>query len=111
MRLFYFPAFVVLILSAPVVAGDGSGVAEGKKILQDNCNKCHAIDLRDDSTHAEAPPFRVIIKKYPAEYLAESLAEGIVSGHPDMPEFTFEPDEIGAIIAYLNELGSRAQKP
>jgi hypothetical protein len=33
--------------------------------------------------------------------LSEVLAEGIMLGHPDMPEFTFEPGEIEAIIAYL----------
>ena len=37
----------------------------------------------------------------------ESLAEGIVSGHPDMPEFTFEPKEINSILAYLNSLKAK----
>jgi hypothetical protein len=32
------------------------------------------------------------------------LAEGIVSGHPDMPEFVFQPDEITAILGYLDSL-------
>jgi mono/diheme cytochrome c family protein len=41
---------------------------------------------------------------YPPESLAEALAEGIVSGHPDMPEFVFKPPEIEAIIAYLDSL-------
>lgn len=58
----------------------------------------------DKSPHAQAPPFRDIVKRYPVEDLEEALAEGIMSGHPDMPEFTFDPDEIGSIIAYLNSL-------
>jgi mono/diheme cytochrome c family protein len=33
-----------------------------------------------------------------------SLAEGIVTGHPAMPEFRLEPDQIGDIIAYLKSL-------
>jgi hypothetical protein len=45
-----------------------------------------------------------VVKRYPVEYLAEALAEGIVSGHPDMPEFVFQPDEINAILAYLDSL-------
>ena len=35
------------------------------------------------------------------ELLEEALAEGILTGHPDMPEFAFPPEDIGAIIAYL----------
>jgi len=47
---------------------------------------------------------RTIARKYKVENLAEALAEGIVTGHPAMPEFSFEPDQIGAIIAYLKTL-------
>jgi cytochrome c len=36
--------------------------------------------------------------------LTESLAEGLSVGHPDMPEFFFEPDDITAILAYLNSI-------
>jgi mono/diheme cytochrome c family protein len=43
-------------------------------------------------------------RKYPIEGLAESLAEGLSVGHPDMPEFVFEPDDIAAILAYLNSI-------
>jgi hypothetical protein len=39
--------------------------------------------------------------------LAESLAAGISVGHPDMPEFVFEPDDIAAILAYLNSIQER----
>jgi hypothetical protein len=30
--------------------------------------------------------------RYPLEALEEALAEGIVTGHPDMPQFALEPD-------------------
>ena len=60
--------------------------------------------MEDSSHHEEAPPFRVVVTRYPPEDLAEALAEGIVSGHPDMPEFVFQPDEIEAILAYLGTL-------
>jgi hypothetical protein len=39
--------------------------------------------------------------------LAEALAEGIFVGHPDMPEFVFEADEVGAILAYLKSIQER----
>ena len=36
--------------------------------------------------------------------LTESLAEGIVSGHPDMPIFVFSPHDVEAIIQYLQSI-------
>jgi cytochrome c len=39
-------------------------------------------------------------RKYPIDELTESLAEGLSVGHPDMPEFFFEPDDITAILTY-----------
>ena len=53
---------------------------------------------------AKAPPFRNVVRKYDPSQLQEALAEGIVTGHNDMPEFVFEPDQISAIIAYLKTL-------
>ena len=48
-------------------------------------------------------------RRYPAESIEEALAEGIVSGHPDMPEFVFEPAEIDAIVAYLDSLSAQPE--
>jgi mono/diheme cytochrome c family protein len=48
-----------------------------------------------------------VVLRYPPDQLAEALAEGIMSGHPDMPEFTFEPAEIEAIVGYLATLKAR----
>ena len=62
------------------------------------------IGKEGDSPHAEAPPFRTLSSKYPVEDLAESLAEGIVSGHPEMPIFVFEPQDVAAIIDYLESI-------
>jgi cytochrome c len=45
-----------------------------------------------------------VVKRYPPDNLAEALAEGINSGHPDMPEFVFQPPEIEAIVTYLGTL-------
>jgi cytochrome c len=43
-------------------------------------------------------------KRYPIETLAESLAEGIQTGHPTMPEFRLEPDQIHDLLSYLKTL-------
>ena len=59
-----------------------------------NCARCHAIDKVSPSPLPIAPPFRSLNERYPVENLAESLAEGIVTGHPTMPEFRLELDQV-----------------
>ena len=81
--------------------------ARGEVLLTKNCARCHAIGRTGTSSHAEAPLFRTLSKKYPIESLAESLAEGLFTGHPDMPEFKFEADEVGAILDYLTSIQDR----
>jgi len=36
--------------------------------------------------------------------LSESLAEGIVTGHPDMPEAQLDPDQIHDLLSFLKTL-------
>ncbi len=99
-------ALAVLAAPATGSAADAEKdtAGKGRAILETYCARCHAIGLTGASTHPQAPPFRDVVKRYPVEDLAESLAEGIVSGHPDMPEFTFEPNDINAILTYLDSL-------
>lgn len=103
---------VMLITSGNVVAEPASEAKaqQGLAILQKNCARCHALGATGTSPHPQAPPFRDVVNRYPVEDLEESLAEGIVSGHPDMPEFTFDADQIDAIVAYLNDLKAK-EKP
>lgn len=76
----------------------------GRAIAKENCARCHAIAMDDQSPHDKAPPFRDVVERYPSEDLAEALAEGIVSGHPDMPVFVFQMPQIEGFIAYLDSL-------
>lgn len=100
------------IFAGPALsASDVATVAKGRELIEANCARCHAIGMDDTSTHKDAPPFRVVVTRYPPQDLAESLAEGIVSGHPDMPEFVFQPPEIEAIIAYLGTLAPAEPPP
>jgi mono/diheme cytochrome c family protein len=85
-------------------AAETSLTEKGRAVLETNCSRCHAIGLEGASPHAEAPPFRDVVKRYPPESLEEALGEGISSGHPDMPEFVFAPEDVGAVIAYLQSL-------
>ena len=98
-------AFLLLLLGAPLAfAVEKDLTAKGEVLVRENCARCHAIGTEGDSPHPDAPPFRTLSSKYPVEDLAESLAEGIVSGHPDMPIFVFSPHDVAAIIEYLQSI-------
>jgi mono/diheme cytochrome c family protein len=86
----------------------GSGSAEeGRRIAEMNCATCHAIGGTGESRHPMAPPFRNLSQGYPLNSLEEAFAEGILVGHPDMPEFELEPAQIDHLIAYLNSIQLR----
>lgn len=91
---------------APVHADDSEMIAKGRALAAEKCAQCHALDAEGASPHEKAPPFRDVVEIYPSEDLAEALAEGIVSGHPDMPVFTLQPQEIEAFLGYLNSLST-----
>ena len=80
--------------------------ARGFDLLRSNCARCHAIDADSTSPNDKAPPFRDVVKRYEPAALEEALAEGIITGHNNMPEFEFGPDDVTAIIAYLDTLKS-----
>ncbi|HRK19506.1 MAG TPA: cytochrome c [Hyphomicrobiaceae bacterium] len=95
-------ALSVLTAASPAVAGDLED--RGRALLDARCGQCHAVGATGDSALAKAPAFRHLGRKYKLETLAEPLAEGIVTGHPDMPEATFKAEEIEAILAYLTAI-------
>jgi len=95
----------------PAGAAEKDLTAKGEVLVRENCSRCHATGKEGDSPHPPAPPFRTLSSKYPVEDLAESLAEGIVSGHPDMPIFVFSPQDVAAIIDYLNSIQERPSPP
>jgi cytochrome c len=76
----------------------------GRNFVSTNCARCHSIDKIGDSPLSIAPPFRTLHLQYPVESLEEALGEGIVTGHPTMPEFRLDPGQVGDVIAYLKSL-------
>ncbi len=101
----------ILFLLIAAVIGSGAQaqtVAEGRKLAQAYCARCHAIGETGASPHTQAPPFRAIAAKGHVDDLQEALAEGIMVGHADMPEFTFEPQQIADFLAYLKTLAPAA---
>jgi mono/diheme cytochrome c family protein len=81
------------------------GVARGRVFAEQNCGRCHAVGPSGESPNPKAPPFRTLHERYPIENLTESLAEGLRTGHPEMPQFeALDPAQIDDLIAYLKSL-------
>ena len=100
---------VLVALGVPGASGQQQEMDRGRAIAERECAPCHAVGRTGTSPHGKAPAFRLLPLRYPVEHRAEALAEGIVVGHGDMPEFLFEPDDIDALLAYIASLGSRAR--
>jgi mono/diheme cytochrome c family protein len=93
---------VTLALLAPALAA--SPEQRGKAYVSRHCARCHSIDRVTKSPLRTAPPFRSLHLRYPVETLAESLAEGISTGHPTMPGAELNPDQIHDLLSYLKTL-------
>lgn len=103
-RLILFCGLSLSLFAMTLHAGQPGSVAAGKKLATTLCARCHAIGLTGTSTHKKAPPFRVIAKKWPVNQLEEALGEGIVVGHSIMPEFELQPEQIAALLDYIDSL-------
>ncbi len=93
-----------VLLMAACTGEDRAAVAEGRQIAEARCGACHATGRTGTSPRDGAPPFRDLHSRYPVDDLAESLAEGIVTGHPEMPEQSLSAEDVTALIAYLKSL-------
>ena len=82
-------------------------VALGRRLVERNCGMCHATAAADISRDPQAPPFRHLNRRMSVDDLGEGLATGILTGHPAMPEFRFEPHEVVSIVRYLRSVQAR----
>ena len=97
-------AAALLPLSARAQSTLSPSEQRGFVFVRTNCARCHAVDKVSPSPLKVAPPFRTLHTRYPVESLQELLAEGIVTGHPTMPEFQLDPGQVDDVIAYLKSL-------
>lgn len=96
-----------VILLTGATPGAAASIKRGGLLAERHCAACHAIGPRGASPNLTAPTFRRIANQWPLEQLQEAFAEGIVTGHGPMPEFTLEPAEIDDLLAYLGRLRRR----
>jgi len=95
---------VMLAAAGCTPAQERAPEGQGSALVAMYCADCHAIGLAGASPLAGAPPFRDLHLRYDVEFLSEALVEGMVTAHPEMPEFEFDPDQAAAIVAYLKTL-------
>ncbi len=104
-----FAGIAVALLIGQAAQAAPSAAERGLELARRNCGMCHALGDTGASPNPESPPFRQLGRRYPLENLEEALAEGILTGHPAMPQFRFSPNEIKDLIAYLKNIQVRHQ--
>jgi cytochrome c len=105
-------ALLLILTITGTLAGASSAGAQtaerrGQMLVTRHCASCHAVGVSGASKEPAAPPFREIGRRYDPEQLQEALAEGLLTGHPMMPEFRFPPRDGQAIIRYLKSIQTR----
>src|SRR6266545_1471471 len=93
--------WIVIALAAFLSSASQSALAQaspaaqrGLTFVRVHCAQCHAISKIGDSPLTIAPPFRILHLKFPIESLRRPLSEGIIAGHPTMPQFRLEADQL-----------------
>lgn len=108
-RIFLLGAALVLSACAAPATGpspaaeDESLVQDGRSIAEAQCAECHAVGEYGESPSFTAPPFRVVLYNFRPEALEEDLIAGVRVAHA-MPDFQFNPQGAGALIAYLKSI-------
>lgn len=106
-------AAAILLAAATAAPGAGAtppelseeeSIALGRSLAVRNCGMCHGLDRTGPSPNPQAPPFRALGDRFDVELLGQGLATGILTQHPAMPEFRFEPYEVVAIVRYLRSV-------
>lgn len=108
------PMLAAVVLAAPLpalapaaLAADRADMQRGEMLVRRHCAACHAVGPTGASPNTAAPAFRDLHSRYQIDDLAEGLAEGLLTGHPAMPEFEFSPPDVQAIIVYLKSIQTR----
>jgi cytochrome c len=95
---------LALLAGAPLAFAQSPAAQRGLTFVRAHCAQCHSIDKVSESPLAIAPPLRTLHLKYPVENLERPLTEGIIAGHPTMPQFRLDPDQARDVITYLKSL-------
>lgn len=94
----------LLSIAGAAAAQERAQRERGEQLVRMNCGRCHAVGETGRSPNRAAPPMRELHRRYSLDALANALDEGMLKGHPAMPQFNFSQADINAIIAYLRSI-------
>lgn len=101
---------LVASVAIPPISSGQQSIAQdkqmelGEAIVRGSCAACHALNSDQTGPHPQAPSLARLAQSYPVALLAEALAEGIMTGHADMPVFEFDAESVDHIITYLESI-------
>lgn len=95
--------FLLGLSFAGSAAATGS-LERGQELAVRECSACHAIRDEGVSPNPAAPPLRDLGTRYPIDALKESFVKGLAVGHPGMPSFMLDQDDVTDLLAYLRSL-------
>ena len=76
----------------------------GEALVQQHCAMCHAIGAQENSPEPRAPAFRKLYDQIDPDGLRKALERGMAIGHPEMPRFKLDGNQIEAILAYIDSI-------
>jgi mono/diheme cytochrome c family protein len=103
-------SLTLMLLAAPALAQSADLVAEGKRLSEINCTKCHNIEAEGDSPLTDAPPFREISLNYDNMELIDGFMEGLAVRHPLMPDWETTEPQAEALTAFILSLRGNEEK-
>jgi mono/diheme cytochrome c family protein len=84
-------AMVMALIFMAIVSGVAAAdvkldeARQGRRLVEAHCASCHAVGREGESAVRAAPPFRELATRYPAESLAEALAEDSATAMRTLP--------------------------
>jgi len=100
-------ALAALAMCVTSAQAQRSPESRGEDLVSRHCAMCHAIGRSGTSPDSKAPPLRALGQRVPLESLESPLGRGVLSGHPEMPEFVFPQQDVAAILRYLRSIQER----
>lgn len=100
-------AFAILAVWAASAHAQRSPEDRGENLVSRHCAMCHAIGRSNTSPDSKAPPLRALTQRGLLDSLESSLGKGPLSGHPQMPAFSFQQQDVSAILRYLRSIQDR----
>lgn len=97
---------VALLAGPALAADDATRIAEGKRLAQINCSRCHNLEAEGESPLTDAPPFREIARNYDRYELVDGFMEGLAVRHPLMPDWDVTEPQAQDLTAFVMSLGS-----